>query len=644
MDYTELMRKYISQDDIYLYNTGCARKAWLTYGCRYLKDEGLHMFVVWAPNARRVSLVGDFNFWDDRAEPMQRCDGGIWCAFVPNLSNGSLYKYAVTGADGRTVFKSDPFAAWAETGADTASRVWDGGFGWHDKAFMEKRAAKNPLSSPMSIYELHLGSWKNFDGGVPVYRAAADALADYCRDMGYTHVELMPITEYPYPASWGYQVTGYYAPTSRYGSPEDFMYFVDRLHRAGIGVIMDWVPAHFPRDEHGLARFDGTNLFECKEQRMAEHPDWGTLIFDYAMPEVQSFLISSACLFFERYHIDGIRVDAVSSMLYLDYGRQSGEWTPNRDGGNINLGAVDFLRRMNEAVLSVYPGAVTIAEESTAFPLVSYPPADGGLGFTFKWDMGFMHDTLEYMAQDPYFRSGCHDKLTFSMMYAFSENFILAYSHDEVVHGKGSMLNKMNGDYDRKFASLKTLYGFQFAHPGKKLTFMGSEFGQFIEWNFEKELDWMLLDYPKHEGLRRYSRDLNHIYRRYAALFDIDRSWDGFKWLNVDDRQRSSVAFMRVGNEGSRGRYLVCAFNFTPVNYDDFVIGLPTAGKLTELINSDDEKYGGSGLHNSLIHSVKEPFLDMEYSAKISLPGMSAVYFAFRPGRIAPEKGDSNEA
>ena len=640
MDDTELIRKHVSQDDVYLFNTGNARRAWLLFGCHWLPEERLHRFVVWAPNARSVSLVGDFNGWDVRTEPMRRCNGGIWCVFVPDLTNGSLYKFAITGADGKTVLKSDPFAAWSETGVNTASKVWNsGGYDWQDRVFMESRARKAPHASPISIYEVHLGSWKAFSGEKPLYRAAADELAKYCRDMGYTHVELLPITEYPYPASWGYQVTGYFAPTSRYGSPEDFRYFVDRLHRSGIGVLIDWVPAHFPKDEHGLANFDGTRLFECKEPRMSEHPDWGTLIFDYAMPEVQSFLISSACLFFDRYHVDGIRVDAVSSMLYLDYGRKSGEWTPNKDGGNINSNAVAFLRKLNGAVLTGYHGAVTIAEESTAYPMVTYPSDDGGLGFTFKWDMGFMHDTLDYMAADPFFRSGCHDKLTFSMMYAFSENFILAYSHDEVVHGKGSMLTKMSGSYDQKFASLRALYGFQFAHPGKKLTFMGSEFGQFIEWDYKKELDWLLLDYPSHEGLRRYVRALNRVYQDYPALFEVDKSWDGFKWLNVDDRDRSSIAFLRTGASGGQGNFLVCACNFTPVTYENFVIGLPMAGKLTEILSSDDEDYGGLGLHNGMIQGVKEPFLNLEYSAKITLPGMSAVYFSYEPALGGGGKG-----
>jgi len=640
MDYTALKKKYLSDTDIYLFNTGRARKAWLIFGCHYLPAENLHMFVVWAPNAQSVSLVGDFNEWDPDACVMTKEDSGIWYAFVPYVHHGDHYKFAVTGADGKTVWKSDPFAFWSQTDSDTASKVYNEEFfEWEDKKFLKTRGHTDVFSSPMSIYEVHLGSWKDFpEREQPLYREIADSLADYCKDMGYTHIELMPVTEYPFPASWGYQVTGYYAPTSRYGSPDDFKYFVNKMHEAGIGVLMDWVPAHFPKDEHGLARFDGSLLYECKEERMSEHPEWGTLIFDYAMPQVQSFLISSACLFFEKYHIDGIRVDAVSSMLYLDYGRKDGEWTPNEQGGNTNLGAVDFLQNLNEAILTTYPGSITIAEESTSFPLVTYPPDVGGLGFSFKWDMGFMHDTLDYMSIDPYFRSGCHDKLTFSMMYAFSENYILAYSHDEVVHGKCSMLNKMYGDYDQKFASVRTLYGYQFAHPGKKLTFMGSEFGQFIEWDFSKQLDWLLLDYPRHEELQRYMKDLNKIYKKYGALYEIEKSWDGFKWLNVDDNERSSVAFLRTGITDGHGKYLICVSNFTPVPYYDFVIGLPHPGKIKEILNSDAEEYGGSGLHNKKsIKSRPEPFLDMSCSVKLDLPGMSTLYFTY-----TPEKADSH--
>ena len=623
------LMQYIPQSDIYLFNTGNAQKAWLCFGCRYIQELGLHRFLVWAPNARAVSLVGDFNGWDPSATPMERVEGGVWAVFVENIGLGGLYKYAVTQADGRMVYKADPFAAWSQNGSQTASMVYDDRYEWTDGDYMTRRAHRDFMHAPMSIYEVHAGSWKDFSNERAQYRDLADMLAEYCRDMGYTHVELMPLMEYPYDASWGYQVTGYYAPTSRYGRPEDFAYLVDRLHRDNIGVIMDWVPAHFPKDEHGLASFDGTPLYECKERRMAEHPEWGTLIFDYASSQVQSFLISSACKFFEEYHIDGIRVDAVSSMLYLNYGRRDGEYTPNREGGYVNLDAVAFLQKLNRTVLVNYPGVITIAEESTAFPLITAPPENGGLGFCFKWDMGFMHDTLDYMQLDPYFRSFNHERLTFSMMYTFSENYILAYSHDEVVHCKNSMINKMSGDYDQKFASLRALYGYQFAHPGKKLTFMGGEFGQFIEWNWRQSLDWLLLDYPKHEALRRYCRELNHLYCSEDAFYRCDNSWDGFRWLNVNDRDRSTIAFLRTypGAEGG----IVCVCNFTPNRYDDFVIGLPKTGTLHEILNSDDERFGGGGVHNQgAIRSHHVGFLDMEHSARITVPPMSCVYYRYK--------------
>lgn len=620
--------KHIPRDDIYLFNTGAACKAWLSFGCRYIPALKMHRFMVWAPNARCVTLVGDFNGWDRESLPMEKLEGGVWAIFVDNAHEGQMYKFCVHGCDGRTVLKSDPFAAFSQHGADTASIICcESHHRWGDGAFMRRRAKRDFMTEPMSVYEVHMGSWKDLPDGIN-YRSVGDALADYCADMGYTHVELMPVTEYPYDGSWGYQVTGYYAPTSRYGSPDDFKYMVDRLHRAGVGLIMDWVPAHFPRDEYGLARFDGSNLYECKEQRMAEHPEWGTLIFDYASSQVQSFLVSSACKFFEEYHIDGIRVDAVSSMLYLDYGRQ-GNFTPNREGGNINLDAVDFLRKLNSTVLVNYPGALTVAEESTAFPLISAPPEQGGLGFCMKWDMGFMHDTLDYMELDPYFRSFNHNRLTFSMMYAFSENYVLAYSHDEVVHGKRSMLNKMSGEYDQKFASLRALYGFQFGHPGKKLNFMGSEFGQFIEWNWKQQLDWLLLDYPRHRQLQDYCRELNRLYTKTPAMYAVDKSWDGFKWLNVDDSDRSSVAFLRTA-DGVSG--IVCVCNFTPVRYDDFTVALPAPGSLREVLNSDDERFGGGGVNNPKpLRAKKKPFLDMQYSAQITLPPMSAVFFKFTP-------------
>lgn len=633
-----LKDKYLPQDDVFLFNTGDARKAWLLLGCRYLPEIKMHRFVVWAPNAEAVSLVGDFNGWDTASTPMEKC-GTMWVCFVGGLNNGDLYKYCVTQKGGKKVFKSDPFARWSQTGLDTASKVWTGSFKWSDGKYMDMRSRRDAFTQPMSIYELHLGSWKTEPDGSVNYVKAAHELADYCTDMGYTHIELLPLTEYPFPGSWGYQVTGYYAPTARYGTPDEFAEFVDILHNAGIGVIMDWVPAHFPRDEHGLALFDGTRLFECKEKRMANHPEWGTLIFDYAMPEVQSFLISSACCFFENYHIDGIRVDAVSSMLYLNYGRKDGEYTPNAEGGNINLAAVEFLRKLNTAVLSEYPGAITVAEESTAYPMVTMPPSLGGLGFSFKWDMGYMHDTLDYFATDPLFRSGKHDKLTFSMMYAFSENFILAYSHDEVVHGKKSMLDKMFGSYEQKFATLRSLYGYQFAHPGKKLCFMGSEFGQFIEWNYEQSLDWLLLDYPMHEKLQEYYRSLNKLYTSYPALYDCDKSWDGFKWLNVNDKDRSSIAFLRSARP-ENDSYLICACNFIPNEHRGFVIGLPESGVLREVLSSDDVRFGGSGLHNEKpIKSRSKPFCDLPYSAQIGLPPLSTVYFEYIPERMS----DKNE-
>lgn len=633
--YSELMEKYLPQDDIFLFNTGKAEKAWLLLGCRYIEEIKMHRFVVWAPNARAVSLVGDFNAWDSGATPMQR-HGGMWVCFMPGLKNGDLYKYCITRKDGRRVFKSDPFAKWSQSGMNTASRVWTGSHVWRDSDFLSRRALSDPFSRPMSIYELHLGSWKKRDGKVN-YADIAPELAEYCSDMGYTHIELLPVTEYPFPGSWGYQVTGYYAPTGRYGTPDEFAEFIDVMHNAGIGVILDWVPAHFPRDEHGLAEFDGTRLYECKEERMASHPEWGTLIFDYEMPEVQSFLISSACFFLENYHIDGLRLDAVSSMLYLNYGRRDGEYTPNREGGNINLGAVEFLRKLNTSVLSNYPGVITVAEESTAYPMVTMPPSVGGLGFSFKWDMGYMHDTLDYFSLDPLFRKGSHDKLTFSMMYAFSENFILAYSHDEVVHGKKSMLDKMFGSYEQKFATLRALYGYQFAHPGKKLCFMGSEFGQFIEWNYEQELDWLLLDYPMHEKLREYYQALNHIYRKTPALYEVDKSWDGFKWLNVNEKSLSSIAFLRSAKPESRS-FIVCACNFIPNVHRGFTIGLPHAGVLREILSSDDAAFGGSGLHNAkVITAEKAEFEGLPYSAQIDLPPLSTVYFEYIPERMNDE-------
>ena len=585
--------------------------AYNVLGCHPSDDMGWS-FAVWAPNAEAVSVVGDFNNWNKEANPMCPSDNGIWKTKVSGAEHGQIYKYAISSKHGEVFLKSDPFAFHGETGPATGSKIWDiEGFSWTDSAWLQKRESYIPHREPISIYELHLGSWKCPEGmKYPNYRVIAGQLAEYCVEMNFTHVEIMPVTEYPFDGSWGYQTTGYFAPTSRYGTPQDFMYFVDALHRAGIGVIMDWVPAHFPRDTHGLVNFDGTPLFEGDDAKMAAHPEWGTMIFSYANPVVRNFLISSAMFFFEKYHIDGIRVDAVSSMLYLDYGRNQGDFTPNKNGGNINLGAVEFLKELNTAVLTAFPGTITAAEESTSFPLVTAPPYDGGLGFSLKWDMGFMHDTLDYFSIDPLFRKGAHEKLTFSMVYAFSESFILPFSHDEVVHGKCSMIGKMFGEYEQKFAALRALYGYQYAHPGKKLTFMGSEFGQFSEWNYKQELDWLLLEYPSHNGLKAYVRELNKFYTRHSQLFDIEDSWDGFEWKSVDERERSSIAFIR---RDRKGKGLLCAFNFTPIEAVIHV-ELQKNSRPRALLSSNEERFGGSG---------EKP----GYSkGKLKLPPMCAVY------------------
>ncbi|MCD7792062.1 MAG: 1,4-alpha-glucan branching protein GlgB [Oscillospiraceae bacterium] len=615
--------KYISCERLPDYVSGSCACGWELFGCRYAAERGAWLFTVYAPNADSVELVGDFCSWD-AGVPMQRGENGLWYTFSAEARRGQVYKYAVTHG-GTRVLKSDPYALHCETGPATGSKVWElDGVRWTDGAWMASRERRDIAASPVSIYEVHLGSWRKREGEVyPNYRALAPELAAYCVDMGYTHVELMPVTEYPFEGSWGYQVTGYFAPTSRYGTPEDFAYLINELHRAGLGVIMDWVPAHFPRDAHGLAAFDGTALYERSDPKMAAHPEWGTLIFDYSKGSVRSFLLSSACFFARKYHIDGIRMDAISSMLYLSYARD--DYVPNSLGGDIDLGAVDLLRLINTRLHAL--GVITVAEESTAYPKVTESAERGGLGFTFKWDMGFMHDTLDYMALDPYFRGGSHNKLSFSMMYAFSERYILPFSHDEVVHGKKSMLDKMYGDYDRKFASLRALYAFQFAHPGKKLTFMGSDFGQFIEWNYKRELDWFLLQYPRHDEMRRFFRKINQFYCAHPAMWAADCGWEGFKWLNVDDADRSCVAFMRIAPEGER---IVCAFNFTPKVWE-LQIGLPSRGRLQLRINSDEPNFGGTGAKVKKWTAARaEPFLDHPCSALLTLPPLGAVYYEFK--------------
>ena len=626
---------YPNKNDLYLFNIGEAQQAYLTFGCHYIPEISMHRFCVWAPNARSVSVVGDFNGWNVQANPMERWKGGTWVAFVEDLKQGDNYKYCIWGYDGSTVLKSDPFAFHAEVRPNNASKVWDiGGYQWQDDDYLKKREKKNTLKSPVSIYEVHLGSWRKKEGyQFASIREVADELAEYVSDMGYTHVELMPICEYPYDASWGYQVTGYFAPTSRYGTPQDYMYFVDTLHQHGIGVIMDWVPSHFPKDANGLARFDGTCLYEHENPLQGEHPQWGTLLYNYGRAEVQSFLVSSAVFWMDLYHMDGIRVDAVSSMLYLDYGRENGQYIRNVFGGNYNLDAIHFLRKLNATVLIRFPGAVTIAEESSSFPLITKPPYDDGLGFTYKWNMGYMNDTLRYFSLDPLFRKDNQNLITFSMMYAYSENFILAYSHDEVVHGKKSMIDKMPGDYWQKFATLRALYGYMFAHPGKKLLFMGDDFGQFIEWDENKQLDWFLLEYESHSKLKDYVQKLNKYYRRNRSLYEVDDSWEGFTWLDVQNNAMSTVSFMRSSKERQgKTRRTVCVFNFTPVVRYDYVIGMPFKGTLKEVLNSDSEAFGGSGVGNPKAIQVEESPgpEDMPYCAKVTLPPLAAVYFDFK--------------
>ncbi len=604
---------------------GRSTKAYEYFGSHFMPD-GRCRFTVWAPNAKNVSLVGQFNDWQVGATPMWRQPTGEWTCTIEGIKQGDIYKYAITWHSGKVVLKADPYAFHAETGPGTGSKVWDiGGHKWTDSRYLAARNKKDFLTRPVSVYELHMGAWKKAEDEVyPNYRKVADALAEYCLDMGYTHVELMPITEYPYPPSWGYQVTGYFAPTSRYGTPQDFMYFVDRMHKAGIGVIMDWVPAHFPKDAHGLGMFDGTPTYERNDLKMANHPEWGTLIFDYQKSPVKSFLLSSAAFFMDLYHIDGIRVDAVSSMLYLSYAR-NGDYIPNVFGGDICLGAVDFLKDLTDLIRD--RGGISIAEEATTYPGITKPVSDGGLGFDFKWDMGFMHDTLDYMKLDPIYRRYDHNKLTFSMMYAYNERYMLAFSHDEVVHGKCSMVNKMSGLYNDKFANLRCLFAYQYGHPGKKHNFMGSEIAQFIEFDEKREVDWFLLEYPKHAEMQRFVRELNRIYRSRGALYENEVDWEGFKWLNVNDADRSCLCFMRTSRSGEK---VVCAFNFTPRDWE-LQVGLPEKGRLWLILNSDEHRFGGTGMDvPKQLKSSGIPFAEHPDSAFLKLPPLSAVYYTYK--------------
>lgn len=617
----------------YLFHQGTNFNSDRLFGAHFLswRRKPAVRFCVWAPHARQISVVGDFNQWDPTATPMQRTevDQDIWAAYVPGLPEGALYKYAITGPSGEICFKSDPYGFAAEVRPHTASKVSRLRYVWRDQKWLKNRRNYDSYHSPMLIYEMHPGSWRRGEGGKELsYREIAEPLVRYLTEMHYTHVELMPLCEYPFDGSWGYQATGYFAATSRYGEPEDLMYLIDELHRQGIGVILDWVPGHFCKDAHGLRRFDGDTLYESGNPQLAENKDWDTLNFDYGRPEVRSFLISSACFWLEQFHLDGLRIDSVANMLYLDYGKKQGDWWPNRLGGRENLEAVEFLQALNKAVFALRPQMLMIAEESTSWPLVSKPTEQGGLGFNYKWNMGWMNDLLQYTAADFGQRSQMHDHLTFSLCYAFAENFILPLSHDEVVHGKRSLLDKMPGDYWQKFAGLRAFYGYWMSHPGKKLLFMGGEFGQFIEWKFDDSLDWHLLDYPMHKQLHDYVRALNAFYTAHPEFWEIDDDWKGFEWISCDDRKNSVISYYRRRKEkkGKREETIVIC-NFTPQVLADYRIGVDTPGEYTEVFNSDASRFGGSDVKNkSALRSEAVPWHGRKQSLAVTLPPLAILY------------------
>lgn len=629
--------KNMSEYQLYLFHEGTNYYSYKMLGAHMetIEDRSVVRFGVWAPNAERVSVVGDFNGWDGSTNPMEKLDDqGIWTATIEGIEEYGLYKYEIGLKDGKRVLKADPYGFYGELRPGTASKVVAlNGYQWDDSRWREYKRSFSAYKSPISIYEVHLGSWmRKEDNGFLTYGELADKLVDYIVYMGYTHVELLPVMEHPFDGSWGYQATGYFAVTSRFGTPYDFMYFVDRCHQKGIGVILDWVPAHFSRDAHGLSKFDGTSLYEYDDPRKGEHKEWGTLVFDYGKNEVKSFLLSSAIFWFDIYHVDGLRVDAASSMLYLDYGRRDGEWVPNKYGGRENLEAIDFMKKLNEGIFRDFPDALMIAEESTAWPMVTKPIYIGGLGYSHKWNMGWMHDILSYMSIDPVYRKWNHNRLTFSMVYAFSENFILSLSHDEVVHGKKSLLDKMYGDYWSKFANLRALYGYMMAHPGKKLMFMGGEFGQFIEWKFDSGLDWNLLDYEMHYKLQNFVRELNHIYREQKALWENDGGWEGFKWIEPEDCDQSIISFVRIGSEECEQLAIVC--NFTPVVREGYRIGVPGPGEYVEILNSDDKKYGGSSCKNEEPLTTENiPWNCFKHSISIKVPPLSSIYLKFKPSK-----------
>lgn len=617
--------------DIYLFKEGNHFHLYEKMGAHMVEQDGIRgvYFAVWAPNAEAVSVIGDFNDWDNNKNPLNpRWDeSGIWEGFIPNIGKGTIYKYHIRSRfNNYEVDKADPFAFYSEVPPKTASVVWDLSYEWNDQEWMKNRHRHNSQDAPISIYEVHLGSWRRVleEGNRPLtYREMAQSLVDYAKEMGFTHVEFLPVMEHPFYGSWGYQVTGYFAPTSRYGTLQDLMYLIDCLHRAGIGVILDWVPSHFPGDEHGLIYFDGTDLYSHSDPKKGFHPHWHSYIFNYGRYEVRNFLISSALFWLDKYHADGLRVDAVASMLYLDYGRE--EWIPNEYGGRENLEAISFLKRLNEMVYQKYPDVQTIAEESTAWPMVTRPTYIGGLGFGMKWNMGWMHDTLDYFSKDPIFRKYHHNQLTFSIWYAFSENFLLPLSHDEVVHGKGSLIGKMPGDEWQKNANLRLLFGYMFAHPGKKLLFMGGEIAQWKEWNHDEGLEWFALEYPFHRGIKEWVKDLNHLYKSEPALHELDFSQEGFEWVDFHDWQQSIISLMRKGKKQDRVILVVC--NFTPVPRYNYLIGVPEKGYWKELLNSDSEFYGGSGMGNSGgAQTTSIPWNGRPYSLSLTLPPLAALF------------------
>ncbi|RGT41566.1 1,4-alpha-glucan branching protein GlgB [Dorea formicigenerans] len=626
----------IGELDQYLFGQGNHYEIYKKLGAHMVDDEGQEgvYFAVWAPNAKSVSVVGEFNDWDRTRNPMTRAEYiGIYTCFVPGVKEGMMYKFCIETITGEYHMKADPYANYAELRPGTASRITNiENLKWTDSSWMAAREKWNHKKEPMSVYEVHMGSWKRHPGtedeGFYTYREFAKEITKYMKDMGYTHVEIMGIAEHPFDGSWGYQVTGYYAPTSRYGTPEDFAWMINYLHRNGIGVIMDWVPAHFPKDEHGLAEFDGTATYEYADPRKGEHPDWGTKIFDLGKNEVRNFLIANALFWVEHFHIDGLRVDAVASMLYLDYGKKDGEWVPNQYGGNENLEAVDFFKHLNTVVLGRNPGTLMIAEESTAWPKVTGDVEEGGLGFSLKWNMGWMHDFTEYMKLDPYFRKDNHHMMTFAMSYAYSEDYILVLSHDEVVHLKCSMINKMPGLGFDKYANLKAGYAFMMGHAGKKLLFMGQDFAQLREWSEERELDWYLLEEPEHQAIQSWMRDLLHMYKKKQALYELDQSWEGFEWVNADDAYRSIYSFIRHSKDGKHN--LLFVINFTPMEREDYRVGVPRKKQYKLILNSDDVKYGGNGeKRQNIYHAVKKECDGRPYSFGYKLPPYGVAVFEF---------------